>query len=162
MPGLRNDYFQIHEIGHMHDPIHLSHYGDYERRASGFWFGRVVFGTVIGSSVPIIRGNDGCRSFVVNGKAYTESTPGCTYDGEELFLPGQLGSPEAISSRPQKPFPGSDGEKIETSDAKSNSAKAVKAKKTRKSRAKPATKPQSKSAAKPKSAVKKKKAGKRK
>jgi len=86
LPGLRLKYWQGHEVGYLWDPIYMAHLRDYDRRAPGFWAGRIVFDKVVGRAVPVRRGNDGRRSFVVNGKPYTESEPGCTWCGEELRL----------------------------------------------------------------------------
>jgi len=121
LPGLRLKFEQGHEIGYMWDPIYNAHFRDYDRRAAGFWWGRIRFGKVEGRSIPFRRGADGRRSFVVNGKPYTEPEPGCTWCGEEIVLvdggntEGEaaacncettshedhavLGTPEAISHR---------------------------------------------------------------
>jgi len=119
LPGLRLKFWQGHEIGYMWDPIQNAHFRDYDRRAAGFWWGRIRFGKVEGRSIPFRRGGDGRRSFVVNGKAYTEAEPGCTWCGEEITLAASehahaadcgcahasdaavLGTPEAISYRPE-------------------------------------------------------------
>ena len=101
-PGLRLQHWQAHEIGYLWDPIHMAHYRDYDRRAPGFWSGRIVHGHVMGKSIYVLRGNDGRRSFVVNGKPYTEEEAGCTHCGEEIFLPNEhavLGTAAAISSK---------------------------------------------------------------
>jgi hypothetical protein len=101
LPGLRLQSFQGHELGYLWDPVLMAHHGDYDRRAPGFWQGRIVLGKVFGRSVPIIRGEDGRRSFVVGEAVYTEESAGCTHDGGEIFLPGDdavLGSAAAMSS----------------------------------------------------------------
>jgi len=103
LPGLRLNHWQGHEIGFLFDPIEMSHLEDYDFRAQGFWTGSVAYGEVIGRSVPVIRGTDGRRSFVVHSKPYTEPTPGCTYAGAAITLPNKdavLGTAAAISSRP--------------------------------------------------------------
>ena len=71
----------------------MGHLRDYDRRAPGFWTG-VVFGNeLFGQAVPIIRGEDGRRSFVVDCVPYTEKEPGALPNGETLIsgtgaLPG--------------------------------------------------------------------------
>jgi len=86
LPTLTLNYWQFHEIGYLWDAIHMAHLRDYDRRAPGFWTGVIVEKEIFGSSVPILRGVDGRRSFVVDGKGYTEVAPGCLSDGEEIVL----------------------------------------------------------------------------
>jgi hypothetical protein len=97
LPGLRLKHWQGHEIGYLWDPIHMAHLRDYDRRAPGFWQGRIVYGKVVGRSVPVRRGSDGRRSFVITGKPYTEAEPGCTFCGEELFIPADKAEGEDLT-----------------------------------------------------------------
>ena len=86
VPAPKLNYFEAHEVGYLWDPVRMGHLRDYDRRASGFWTGVVVDGEIFGQAVPIIRGKDGRRSFVVDGKVYTEDKACCLPRGEELSL----------------------------------------------------------------------------
>jgi len=86
LPSLTLNYWQFHEIGYLFDAIHMAHLRDYDRRAPGFWAGTIVETELFGRSIPILRGVDGRRSFLVDGKGYTETEPGCLSDGEEITL----------------------------------------------------------------------------
>jgi hypothetical protein len=106
LPGLRQLPVQGHEIGGMYNYIYMAHYRDYDRRAQGFWKGTVAYGKMHGRSIYVRRGEDGRRSFVLDGVAYTEDQPGCVGCREEVVIPSDadvatLGTPEGISSRPE-------------------------------------------------------------
>jgi hypothetical protein len=122
LPGLRLNHWQGHEIGFLFDPIQMSHLEDYDYRSQGFWTGCVVHGEVIGRSVPIIRGLDGRRSFVVHDKAYTEPTPGCTYEREEIILPPKSAAP-AATARTRTTRPAETAVEVEVVEASRKSKK---------------------------------------
>jgi hypothetical protein len=86
LPALHLKYWQFHEIGYLWDAVHMSHLRDYDRRAPGFWTGVIVEGELFGRSVPILRGKDDRRSFVVDGNVYTEAQPGCLATGDEIVI----------------------------------------------------------------------------
>lgn len=86
LPGLQLNHWQFHEVGYLWDPVLMAHLRDYDKRNPGFWTGEIVEGVVYGRSIPVLRGNDGRRSFVVNGKPYTENEPGATFDGDEIVI----------------------------------------------------------------------------
>jgi len=91
LPGLQLKFQEFHEIGFLWDPGRMGHLRDYDRRAAGFFTGLVAHGELFGVSVPVIRGNDDRRTFVVDGVAYTEAEPGCLPNGHEITLePRQL------------------------------------------------------------------------
>ncbi|MBK9141505.1 MAG: hypothetical protein IPM23_03345 [Candidatus Melainabacteria bacterium] len=91
MPGLQLTFNEQHEVGFLWDRKRMGHLRDYDRRAPGFWTGVVVDGDIFGQSVPIIGGNDGRRSFVVDGVAYTEKDACCLTRGKEIpFGPRDL------------------------------------------------------------------------
>ncbi len=100
MPGLKLNFWQFHEVGYLWDPNRMGHLRDYDRRAPGFFTATVIGGELFGQSVPVLRGNDGRRSFVVDGAAYTEKEPGCLPNGELLTLEGDG------PSSPPMPRPG--------------------------------------------------------
>ncbi len=86
LPGLSLKYQEFHEIGYMWDPARMGHLRDYDRRACGFYQGLMADGELFGVSIPVLRGNDERRSFVVDGVAYTEAEPGCLPNGHEISL----------------------------------------------------------------------------
>jgi len=86
LPSLTLNQWQFHEIGYLWDSIHMAHLRDYDRRAPGFWTGTIVENELFGRSVPILRGQDGRRSFLVDGTGYTVSAPGCLSDGDEIVI----------------------------------------------------------------------------
>jgi hypothetical protein len=86
-PSLVRRHMQFHELGYLWDAQKMANLGDYEWWSPGFWAGKVVCGQVFGRSLYFRRGNNGKRSFVWNGKAYSEREPGCTYAGSEIILP---------------------------------------------------------------------------
>jgi hypothetical protein len=86
LPVLTLNHWQFHEIGYLWDAEHMAHLRDYDRRAPGFFTGVIVENELFGRSVPILRGVDQRRSFLIDGVGYTEATPGCLSDGEELTI----------------------------------------------------------------------------
>jgi hypothetical protein len=85
-PTLNKTYHETHETGYIWDDLHNGHLRDYDRRAPGFFFGEYRLGELFADTAFIMRGTDQRRGFVVNGKAYTESTPGGLPNGSELGL----------------------------------------------------------------------------
>jgi hypothetical protein len=86
LPGLKLKFQEFHEVGFLWDPSRMGHLRDYDRRAPGFYTGVLVHGELFGQAVPILRGRDDRRSFVVDGVVYTEPTPGCLPNGGEIEL----------------------------------------------------------------------------
>lgn len=72
-PGPKRRYHQWHEVGNIYDVSQgLGYVRTYDRRAIGFFAGKVVGGRVMGQVVIPVPGEDGRRSFVVWGQAYDE------------------------------------------------------------------------------------------
>jgi hypothetical protein len=86
MPGLQLRFQEFHEVGYLWDPARMGHLRDYDRRATGFFTGVLCHNELFGVSVPVIRGTDGRRSFVVDAVPYTEAEPGCLPNGHEITL----------------------------------------------------------------------------
>ncbi len=86
LPGLNQHFWEFHEVGHLWDQNRMGHLRDYDRRAPGFWTGTVIGDKLFGHSVPILRGRDGRRSFVIDGVSFTEDAPGCLPNGSQLTL----------------------------------------------------------------------------
>ncbi len=86
LPSVNLAFSEFHEVGFLWDETRMGHLRDYDRRAPGFWTGVCVEGTLFGTSVPIIKGNDCRRSFTVDGTPYTEKTASCTDHGVEIPL----------------------------------------------------------------------------
>ncbi len=112
MPGLVLEFHEFHECGYFWDPTRMGHFRDYDRRAPGFCSFVSVDGVLFGGAVPIIRGNDGRRSFIDDVgdgefKVYTEDFPGALPHGEEItLLPAQAAAPaEAIAPPAPAPEP---------------------------------------------------------
>lgn len=92
-PGLVLDFHEFHEVGYLWDATRMGHYRDYDRRCPGFCSFVVLDGELFGSAIPIIRGDDGRRSFIDDTAegdfaVYTEETPGALPHGEEITLMG--------------------------------------------------------------------------
>jgi len=101
MTGLKLNFWQFHEVGYLWDETRMGHLRDYDRRAPGFWTGVILGNELFGQSIPIIRGDDGRRSFVVDCVPYTEKEPGGLPHGETLTLePVVATSP--VTPRPSK------------------------------------------------------------
>jgi len=75
-PQLLKEYTENHEVGYFWDDLLNGHLRDYDRRAQGFFYGEYHLGELFAETAFVMRGTDGCRSFVINGKPYTEETPG--------------------------------------------------------------------------------------
>lgn len=101
LPGLVLNFWQFHEVGYLWDSTRMGHLRDYDRRALGFWTGVSYEGELFGQSVPVIRGEDGRRSFVVDGVTYTEDTPGALPNGSEITLLPAATAPEIPVTKPQ-------------------------------------------------------------
>jgi hypothetical protein len=86
LPGLQLNFQEFHEIGYLWDPARMGHLRDYDRRACGFFTGVIEHDELFGQAVPVIRGNDGRRTFVVDAVPYTEDEPGCLPNGHEISL----------------------------------------------------------------------------
>lgn len=86
LPGLQLKFHEYHEVGYLWDPARMGHLRDYDRRATGFFTGVLSHNELFGVSVPVIRGDDGRRSFVVDAVPYTETEPGCLPNGHEISL----------------------------------------------------------------------------
>lgn len=86
LPGLTLDFSEFHEVGFLWDETRMGHLRDYDRRAPGFWTGVMVENKLFGQAVPIIRGRDCRRTFVIDGKPYTEPEATCLANGEEIPL----------------------------------------------------------------------------
>jgi len=105
MPGLVLEFHEFHEVGYLWDSTRMGHFRDYDRRAPGFCSYVCVDGELFGSAIPIIRGEDGRRSFVddvedCNFKVYTEATPGALAHGEEISLVAGKPSAAPVTPRP--------------------------------------------------------------
>jgi len=85
-PTLLKTYHETHEVGYFWDDVTNGHLRDYDRRAQGFFFGEYHLGELFADTAVVMRGTDNLRSFVVNGKAYTEATPGGMSNGGEVGL----------------------------------------------------------------------------
>jgi hypothetical protein len=94
LPGLVLNFHEFHEVGYLWDPTRMGHLRDYDRRAPGFWSGVIVHGELFGHAVVIVRGDDGRRSFVVDGAAYTEAKPSALPNGRELTLTANVDETE--------------------------------------------------------------------
>jgi len=109
MPGLRLKFQEFHEVGFLWDVCRMGHLRDYDRRAPGFYTGLVVHNELFGYAVPIIRGNDGLRSFVVDGVPYTETSCGCQPNGHEILLaPRAIETSDEDVRRPKVEAPAAD------------------------------------------------------
>jgi hypothetical protein len=86
MPEPRYKHNWTHEIGFTWDPTRNGQYGDYHRRCAGFFSGTMFYNAVFGNTIPLVRGEDGRRSIWVQGRQYTEETPGCLPPGRKLAL----------------------------------------------------------------------------
>jgi hypothetical protein len=85
-PTLWKAFHETHEVGYFWDDVLNGHLRDYDRRAQGFFYGEYHLGELFGETAFVMRGTDGRRSFVVNGKPYTEETPGGLSNGGEVNL----------------------------------------------------------------------------
>jgi hypothetical protein len=85
-PTLHKNYHETHEVGYFWDDVTNGHLRDYDRRAQGFFYGEYHLGELFADTAFVMRGEDGRRSFVVNGKAYTEDTAGGLSNGGEVDL----------------------------------------------------------------------------
>jgi hypothetical protein len=85
-PSLFKTYHETHEVGYFWDDLRNGHLRDYDRRAQGFFYGEYHLGELFAETAFIMRGDKDLRSFVVNGKAYTEETPGGLSNGGEVNL----------------------------------------------------------------------------
>ncbi len=85
-PAHQAKFVHFHEVGHMWDVSRMGHLRDYDKRCQGFWAGTVVANEIFGSCVIVIPGNDGKRSFVVDGVAFTETNAAKLTNGEILKL----------------------------------------------------------------------------
>jgi hypothetical protein len=85
-PQLLKEYTENHEVGYFWDDLLNGHLRDYDRRAQGFFYGEYHLGELFAETAFVMRGTDGCRSFVINGKAYTEETPGGLHNGGDVSL----------------------------------------------------------------------------
>ncbi|MBX9671609.1 MAG: hypothetical protein K2X93_28730 [Candidatus Obscuribacterales bacterium] len=131
LPGLQLLFQEFHEVGYLWDPRRMGHLRDYDRRASGFFTGIMVHGELFGQSIPVLRGTDGRRSFVVDDRDYTEAEPGCLPNGSEISLePRVIQAGDGEDQRRIKTAVPSE-EEAETTEAKPKKPKAAKkAKKT--------------------------------
>jgi hypothetical protein len=77
---------QVHELGYGWEAKEYGHLGDYHRRCQAILSGSFFFGTFFGDISPFMPGNDGRRTLYVQGRAYTEDTPGGQPNGGELTL----------------------------------------------------------------------------
>lgn len=86
-PTLIKKTFQVHEIGYLWNEVENGQLRDYDRRSPGFFAGTYVDGELFGTTIDIIRGDDGRRSFMgLDGTMYTEPTPGDLPNGVEVTL----------------------------------------------------------------------------
>lgn len=86
LPSLQFRFNQVHEVGKAYFDFRMGQFGDYERRAPGFFWGEVVGETLFGRTVPVIRGRDGRRSFMLDGIVYVEDEPGGLPRSRDLTL----------------------------------------------------------------------------
>jgi hypothetical protein len=85
-PTMHKQYHETHEVGYFWDDLRNGHLRDYDRRAQGFFYGEYHLGELFAETAFVMRGTDERRSFVVNGKPYTETTPGGLNNGGEVDL----------------------------------------------------------------------------
>ncbi|MBS1992570.1 MAG: hypothetical protein JSS83_18760 [Cyanobacteria bacterium SZAS LIN-3] len=85
-PTLEKEFHETHEVGYMWDDLKNGHLRDYDRRAQGFFYGEYHLGELFAETAFVMRGTDDRRCFVINGKAYTEETPGGLSNGGEVDL----------------------------------------------------------------------------
>lgn len=91
-PGLQLNFHEHHETGYLWDSTRGGQKRDYPRRGKGFFKAVVAHRAIFGHAVIVKRGTDNRRSFLVDGKAYTEATAGSLTRGHRLTL-----EPEPIS-----------------------------------------------------------------
>lgn len=103
LPALQLRFAEYHEIGYLWDETRMGHFRDYDRRAPGFFTGVVRDGELFGWSVPILRGTDCRRSFVVDGVPYTEESASCMPNGEEITLAPRIVEGTTGDTDPRRP-----------------------------------------------------------
>jgi len=77
---------QVHEIGYGWEAKEYGHLGDYHRRCQAILSGSFFYGEFFGDVIPFMPGKDGRRTLYVQGRSYTEETPGGQPNGGELTL----------------------------------------------------------------------------
>jgi hypothetical protein len=88
VPHVIYNHHQAHELGYLWDKTRNCHLGDYNRRAQSAGFFTVWYDELFGEVVPVIRGDNDCRSMYIEGEAYTEETPGAMVKSGTLKLAG--------------------------------------------------------------------------
>ena len=73
-------------MGYFWDDLLNGHLRDYDRRAQGLFYGEYHMGELFAETAFVMRGTDNRRSFVINGKPYTEETAGGLSNGGEVDL----------------------------------------------------------------------------
>ena len=72
-PEPQRRHRHMHEVGNLFDLSKgLGYLRNYDLRAKGIFYGEVHGGKVFGWSIPALKGVDGKRAFVVNGRMYEE------------------------------------------------------------------------------------------
>jgi len=85
-PTLLKTYHETHEVGYFWDDLLNGHLRDYDRRAQGLFYGEYHLGELFAETAFVMRGTDNRRSFVINGKPYTEEAAGGLSNGGEVDL----------------------------------------------------------------------------
>jgi hypothetical protein len=121
-PTLWKTYHETHEVGYFWDDLLNGHLRDYDRRAQGFFYGEYHLGELFGETAFVMRGTDNRRCFVINGKPYTEETPGGLSNGGEVTLGDEPSSEDDewnVFSTPESEegSEGEDGGKAEVVEA---------------------------------------------
>lgn len=143
---------QAHEIGYLWDEVANGQMRDYDRRAPGFFAGRYIDNELFGSTIVILRGNDGKRAFYApDGDIYEEPTAGAVPNGTEITLADEEISPDDDWHIPSDADQEADDEAVDDvvsadeitgdgGDAKATAAKTTGRKSKPKAAAKPGTK----------------------
>jgi hypothetical protein len=150
-PTLLKTYHETHEVGYFWDDVKNGHLRDYDKRAQGFFYGEYHLGELFADTAFVMRGEGDLRSFVVNGKAYTEESAGGLSNGGELSLSDELESDDDewnIFAQPEEPAGTIEGEIKTDRSPKPSLAKAAAPKRAAKPAAKKAPAKKKKAAAK--------------
>ena len=101
-PHVKYNHYQAHELGYLWDRKRMGHGGDYHRRAQSFGSWTIFSDILFGQTIPFIPGDDGRRSIFVDGKGYTEETPGGLMNGGILQLASSDSPKPPTASRTRK------------------------------------------------------------
>ncbi len=98
LPEPVNNCHQSHEIGYLWQANRNGHLGDYHRRSQSIGVFTMYHDHLFGEVVPFVPGNDGRRSLVVEGHAYTEETAGAKKNGGTLKLAHSKSEPLKVNA----------------------------------------------------------------